>query len=67
MSRTVLSDVIHWITEAALQHPLDLAAHLAERRVTGRASARALLQKLVALNWLRQAGSRNRALGMSPD
>ena len=60
MPRNVLSDVTHWITEAALQHPQDLAAHLAERRSTGRASARALLQKLVALNWLRQAGSRSR-------
>ena len=60
MPRTVLSDITHWITEAALQHPLDLAAHLAERRATSRASARALLQKLIELNWLRQAGSRNR-------
>ena len=60
MPRNVLSDVTHWITEAALQHPLDLAAHLAERRGTGRASARALLQKLVALSWLHQAGNRSR-------
>lgn len=46
MPRTVLSDITHWVTEAAVQYPLGLAAYLAERRGTGRASARAFLHKL---------------------
>ena len=53
MPRTVLSDLTTWITEAALRHPLDLAAHVAERRGIGRAAARAALHKLQDHHWLR--------------
>ena len=60
MPRTVLSDLTTWITEAALRHPQDLAAHVAERRGIGRAAARAALHKLQAHHWLRQAGTPRR-------
>ena len=60
MPRTVLSDLTSWITEAALHHPLDLVAHVAERRGIGRAAARAALHKLQAHQWLRQAGTSRR-------
>ena len=60
MPRTMLSDLTTWITEAALRHPLDLAAHVAERRGIGRTAARAALTKLQVHHWLRQVGTPRR-------
>ena len=48
MPRTVRSDLTTWITEAALRHPLELAAHVAEQPGIGRAAARAAVHKLQA-------------------
>ena len=60
MPRTALSDVTRWITEAALRHPDDLTAQVAERLGLARAKARLLLRRLVALQWLGRQGSTRR-------
>jgi len=60
MPRIHLSAVTQWITEAALQHPLGLAAHLAQRLGVSRSTAQKTLQRLVAAQWLQREGTRQR-------
>ncbi|MBP6903403.1 MAG: ATP-binding protein [Burkholderiaceae bacterium] len=49
-----------WITEAALQHPDDLPAHLAQRLGVDLRSGQAFCRQLRALQWLRREGSSRR-------
>jgi len=60
MARRALSDITSWITEAALAHPLALAAHLCERLDIGRRTALGLLRELERHQWLRREGSSRR-------
>src|SRR5262249_46743437 len=48
------------ITAAALQHPHDLADHVAQQLGVSRRSASRALQRLVEANWLVREGSRSR-------
>jgi anti-sigma regulatory factor (Ser/Thr protein kinase) len=56
MPRLSLSTVTPWITEAALQHPAALCAHLAEHLQLPRAAAQGLLRRLEAAQWLQREG-----------
>ncbi|MFY9513276.1 MAG: DUF4325 domain-containing protein [Rubrivivax sp.] len=55
-----LQAVTQWITAAALQHGPRLPDHLVERLQISRRSALALLNKLVAAQWLQRADGRRR-------
>lgn len=57
MARLDLNALTHTITAAALQHPQDLPAHLAQTLQVSRGTARKALQRLVALGWLRREGT----------
>ena len=57
MPRPELSEITAWITPAALRHPLALPQQVAERLGVSPAAARALLRRLVALQWLDRQGT----------
>lgn len=60
MSRLHLHQLTGWITAAALQHPADLSARLAQRTGSSRPAARQALTKLVTAGWLVREGTRSR-------
>ena len=60
MARLDTNTMTLWITAAALQHPTDLAAHVAQRTGVTRRTANKALQRLVDLNWLAREGTRQR-------
>jgi anti-sigma regulatory factor (Ser/Thr protein kinase) len=60
MARTDLHFITRWITAAALQHPTDLAEHLARRLTIARSTAGKLLRRLVAAQWLVREGTPRR-------
>jgi anti-sigma regulatory factor (Ser/Thr protein kinase) len=57
MARLDLNALTLHITASALQHPDDLAGHIAERGQVSRSTARKALQRLVQLGWLKREGS----------
>ncbi len=62
MARLNLNALTQWITAAAIQHPTRLDAELAERTGVSLRTARRVLGRLVALNWLVCEGSTRRRL-----
>jgi anti-sigma regulatory factor (Ser/Thr protein kinase) len=60
VARLNLNALTQWITAAAIQHPTDLDAELVARTGVSLRSARRVLGKLVALNWLVREGSTRR-------
>lgn len=60
MARIDVHSLCLWITAAAVDHPHDLARHVAERCGVGRAAANRALQRLVSLQWLRSTGTPRR-------
>lgn len=62
MARTDLNAITRWITAAALQHPTDLAEHLAQRLSISRSTAGKTLRRLVAAQWLVREGTPRRPL-----
>jgi anti-sigma regulatory factor (Ser/Thr protein kinase) len=61
MSRIDLNAVTQWISAAALEHPLDLIDVVGERLGVGRATARRVVGRLVAAQWLQRTGSTRRS------
>jgi anti-sigma regulatory factor (Ser/Thr protein kinase) len=57
MARLDLNLLTQHITRSALQHPHDLAAHVAETAQVSRSTARKALQRLVGLGWLTREGT----------
>ena len=62
MARIDIPAMCLWITGAALQHPEDLAQHVADRCGVGRAAANKALRQLVELNWLQRDGTPRKPL-----
>jgi len=60
MARLDINSLTLWITAAAIQHPTDLATHVAQRTGVTRRTANKALQRLVDLNWLVREGTRQR-------
>ena len=60
MPRSLLSLSTVWITETARTHPHDLSQQVATRLGLGLPAARALVRKLVQLQWLQRVGAVNR-------
>lgn len=60
MTRLVLDHLTNWITAAASEHALDLAAHIEERTGASRRAALAALKRLVDAGWLTRSGSARR-------
>jgi anti-sigma regulatory factor (Ser/Thr protein kinase) len=60
MARLDLNALTLWITAAALRHPGDLAAQVAERLGVTRRTANKSLQRLVEMQWLVREGTRSR-------
>lgn len=65
MARIDLNALTLNITPTALQHPQDLAAHIAQGASVTRGTARRALGRLVDLGWLRRTGS-GRQAGFEP-
>ncbi len=57
MARLDLHALTLHITATALQHPDDLASHLADRAGVSRSTARKALARLTELGWLRREGT----------
>ena len=57
MARLDINTLTLWITAAAMQHPNDLADHVAGRSGVTRRTAQKALARLVELNWLQREGS----------
>ena len=57
MARIDIPAMCCWITAAAVQHPDDLAGHVAERCGVGRSAANKALRQLVDLTWLQRDGT----------
>lgn len=57
MARLDLNALTLHITASALQHPDELAAHVAQVAQVSRSTARKALQRLVQLGWLRREGT----------
>jgi len=49
-----------WITQAAVDHPQDLAAHLVQRLALPKRGATTLLKRLAAAQWLQREGTARR-------
>jgi len=60
MARIDINTLTLWITPAAIEHPNDLADHVAQRLGVTRRTANKALQRLVELQWLAREGSKNR-------
>jgi len=60
MTRLALDHLTLWITAAAREHSLDLAAHLEERTGCSHRAAVAALRRLVEANWLSRSGTARR-------
>ncbi|MDE2402068.1 MAG: DUF4325 domain-containing protein [Burkholderiales bacterium] len=60
MSRLTLHHLTGWITAAALRHPDDLSAHVAQRTGSSRPAVRKALVKLVDAGWLTKQGPASR-------
>lgn len=60
MTRLVFDHLTTWITAAASEHSLDLAAHIEERTGASRRAALAALKRLVDAGWLTRTGSSRR-------
>lgn len=60
MPRVDINALTLWITAAAVQHPRDLAAHVAQRLRVTRPTATRALKRLAALNWLTADGTPRR-------
>lgn len=60
MPRVDLNALTLWITAAAVQHPHDLALHVAQRLGVTRATATRALKRLAALHWLTLGGTPRR-------
>ena len=60
MARIDINTLTLWITPAAIEHPNDLADHVAQRLGVTRRTANKALQRLVELQWLTREGSKNR-------
>lgn len=56
MARLDLNALMLHITASALQHPADLATHVAQSAQVSRSTARKALQRLVQLGWLKRDG-----------
>src|SRR2546421_574299 len=57
MARLDINTPTLWITAAAMQHPNDLADHVAGRSGVTRRTAHKALARLVELNWLQREGT----------
>lgn len=62
MPRVDINALTLWITAAAVQHPHDLAAHVAQRLCVTRPTATRALKRLAALNWLAVEGTPRRPI-----
>lgn len=60
MARLDINTLTLWITAAAVQHPDDLADHVAQRVGVTRRSANKALARLVELQWLTREGTARR-------
>lgn len=60
MARLDLNALTLRITAAAIHHPHDLAAHVAQSAGVGRGTAQKALQRLVSLGWLQREGTARR-------
>jgi anti-sigma regulatory factor (Ser/Thr protein kinase) len=60
MARLDINTLTLWITPAALDHPADLADHVAARMKVTRRTANKALTRLVELQWLVREGSRSK-------
>ncbi len=60
MSRLNLHHMMGWITAAAVRHPQDRIAHVAERTQASRPAARKAVSRLVEAGWLVREGSASR-------
>lgn len=60
MARIDINTLTLWITAAAIEHPNDLADHVAQRMSVTRRTANKALQRLVELQWLAREGTKNR-------
>lgn len=60
MARLDINTLTLWITSATIDHPNDLADHLAARMDVTRRTANKALSRLVELNWLIRDGSKSR-------
>ena len=60
MTRLVFDHLTLWITAAASEHSLDLAAHIEERTGASRRAALAAIKRLVDAGWLSRAGTSRR-------
>lgn len=60
MARLDINTLTLWITAAAIEHPNDLADHVAQRMSVTRRTANKALQRLVELQWLAREGTKNR-------
>lgn len=60
MARLELNAITQWITAAALRRPAALDLELGARAGVSRRTARGMLARLVALNWLVRSGSPRR-------
>jgi len=60
MTRLALDHLTLWITAAAREHALDLAAHVEERTGASHRASLAALRRLVDAQWLTRSGSSRR-------
>ncbi len=60
MTRLAIDQLTLWITAAANEHALDLAAHVEERTGASHRAAVAALRRLVDAGWLTRSGSARR-------
>lgn len=60
MARLDINTLTLWITPAALDHPADLADHVAAKMKVTRRTANKALTRLVELQWLVREGSRSK-------
>eukprot|EP01041_Mallomonas_annulata_P034400 gene34400-57159_t len=60
MTRLVFDHLTNWITAAASEHSLDLAAHIEERTGASRRATLSALKRLVEAGWLARSGTSRR-------
>lgn len=62
MARLDINTLMLWVTSAAIDHPNDLADHVAQNMAVTRRTANKALARLVELNWLTREGTKNRPI-----